>query len=310
MNALGPQKAFGGGLKVTTTLDVNLQQIARDAIASVLPHERRRPDRRARRARHEHDPAPCSRWSAARTTTRTSSTSRRRASASPARRSSRSCSRPRCGRTSRRRASSPRRSRSTINAGGRLWEVNNYEGEALGPIDLTKAIAVSDNSVFSQLTAIVGPQQRRATRRKDLGITDAAPGLLRDRPRRRAGDTARDGARVHRRSPTAASASTARSSATQPRAVEAIKADGQHGDVNAPVPQAGARPRRRRRRSTSCSRASSRYGTGTAAALPGREVAGKTGTTENYGDAWFVGYTPQLVVAVWVGYPDKLDPDD
>ena len=35
----------------------------------------------------------------------------------------------------------------------------------------------------------------------------------------------------------------------------------------------------------------------------GRPVAGKTGTTENYGDAWFVGYTPQLVVAVWVGYP-------
>ena len=37
-------------------------------------------------------------------------------------------------------------------------------------------------------------------------------------------------------------------------------------------------------------------------------MAGKTGTTENYGDAWFVGYTPQLVAAVWVGYPDKLVP--
>jgi len=37
-------------------------------------------------------------------------------------------------------------------------------------------------------------------------------------------------------------------------------------------------------------------------------VAGKTGTTENYGDAWFVGYTPQLAVAVWVGYPDRLVP--
>ena len=49
-------------------------------------------------------------------------------------------------------------------------------------------------------------------------------------------------------------------------------------------------------------------GTGTAAALPDRPVAGKTGTTENYGDAWFVGYTPQLVTAVWVGYPEGLRP--
>jgi hypothetical protein len=49
-------------------------------------------------------------------------------------------------------------------------------------------------------------------------------------------------------------------------------------------------------------------GTGVAAALPDRPVAGKTGTTENYGDAWFVGYTPQLVTAVWVGYPNGLRP--
>ena len=34
----------------------------------------------------------------------------------------------------------------------------------------------------------------------------------------------------------------------------------------------------------------------------------KDQTTENYGDAWFVGYTPQIAVAVWVGYPDGLKP--
>ena len=38
-------------------------------------------------------------------------------------------------------------------------------------------------------------------------------------------------------------------------------------------------------------------------------VAGKTGTTENYGDAWFVGYTPDLVTAVWVGYPERAAAD-
>jgi penicillin-binding protein 1A len=42
-------------------------------------------------------------------------------------------------------------------------------------------------------------------------------------------------------------------------------------------------------------------GTGTAAALSDRPVAGKTGTTDNLANAWFVGYTPQLVAAVWMG---------
>jgi penicillin-binding protein 1A len=49
-------------------------------------------------------------------------------------------------------------------------------------------------------------------------------------------------------------------------------------------------------------------GTGTRAQIPGAFVAGKTGTTENYGDAWFVGWTDDITVAVWVGYPDELRP--
>jgi membrane peptidoglycan carboxypeptidase len=44
------------------------------------------------------------------------------------------------------------------------------------------------------------------------------------------------------------------------------------------------------------------HGTGTAAAL-GRPVAGKTGTTQDYSNAWFVGYTPQVSTSVWVGFP-------
>ncbi|HZS31730.1 MAG TPA: transglycosylase domain-containing protein [Gaiellaceae bacterium] len=43
-------------------------------------------------------------------------------------------------------------------------------------------------------------------------------------------------------------------------------------------------------------------GTGTAANI-GRPAAGKTGTAENYQDAWFCGYTPQLATCVWIGYP-------
>jgi penicillin-binding protein 1A len=46
-------------------------------------------------------------------------------------------------------------------------------------------------------------------------------------------------------------------------------------------------------------------GTGRAASIPGF-AAGKTGTTENYGDAWFTGWNDRLTVAVWVGYPQSL----
>ncbi len=40
----------------------------------------------------------------------------------------------------------------------------------------------------------------------------------------------------------------------------------------------------------------------------GRPAAGKTGTVLNYWNAWFVGYTPQLVTAVWMGHDNGLSP--
>ncbi|MGN8632444.1 transglycosylase domain-containing protein [Blautia sp. HCP3S3_G3] len=48
-----------------------------------------------------------------------------------------------------------------------------------------------------------------------------------------------------------------------------------------------------------------RYGTGTACQLANMPVAGKTGTTEEYNDLWFVGYTPYYTCAVWSGYDDN-----
>lgn len=50
-----------------------------------------------------------------------------------------------------------------------------------------------------------------------------------------------------------------------------------------------------------------RRGTGQQARI-GRVTAGKTGTSQNNSDAWFVGYTPELVTAVWVGFPDGQIP--
>jgi penicillin-binding protein 1A len=47
------------------------------------------------------------------------------------------------------------------------------------------------------------------------------------------------------------------------------------------------------------------FGTGVQAKALGRPAAGKTGTTQDYTDAWFVGYTPQITAGVWVGFDDK-----
>ena len=47
------------------------------------------------------------------------------------------------------------------------------------------------------------------------------------------------------------------------------------------------------------------FGTGIEARVLKRPAAGKTGTTQDYTDAWFVGFTPQITAGVWVGFDDK-----
>jgi penicillin-binding protein 1A len=47
------------------------------------------------------------------------------------------------------------------------------------------------------------------------------------------------------------------------------------------------------------------HGTGQRAKVLGRPVAGKTGTSSDYDDAWFIGFTPSLLAGVWVGFDDK-----
>jgi penicillin-binding protein 1A len=47
------------------------------------------------------------------------------------------------------------------------------------------------------------------------------------------------------------------------------------------------------------------FGTATAAQSIGHELAGKTGTINDFTDAWFIGYTPKVVCGVWIGYSDR-----
>jgi len=48
------------------------------------------------------------------------------------------------------------------------------------------------------------------------------------------------------------------------------------------------------------------HGTGQRAKVLGRPIAGKTGTSSDYADAWFIGYTPSFLTTVWVGFDDKV----
>jgi penicillin-binding protein 1A len=82
--------------------------------------------------------------------------------------------------------------------------------------------------------------------------------------------------------------------------------DGSHRDVNR-VTSKPVLPPGIAETETSMLETVLQYGTAKAAAI-GQFAAGKTGTTENYGDAWFIGWDSKYTVAVWVGYPNKLIP--
>jgi penicillin-binding protein 1A len=203
----------------------------------------------------------------------------------------------------------------TLHLDGTTWPVHNYEGAYLGTIDLQQATIDSDNSVYAQLTKLVGPANVAGTAKRQgiasrmqpylsIGLGGQAVNPL--EMARAYSAFANGGFRID--------GSLARIR-NQPRAILAV------GDEHAtsvscgqPHVQCNRLMRRRVLRPETAAAVSAilerviTEGTGTRAALPDRVAAGKTGTTSNYGDAWFVGYTPQLVTAVWVGYPNRLIP--
>jgi penicillin-binding protein 1A len=193
---------------------------------------------------------------------------------------------------------------TVINLGDKLWSVHNYENSYLGTINLTQATTFSDNSVYAQLTAQVGPENV-ATMARRLGIQSP----LRDYFAIGLGAEAVNPLEMARAFSTFAHGGMRVDGSllgNEPRAVTKV-VDGNRVDKNLPVDKQ-VLSSNEAATLNSILQTVVTSGTGKRAALGDRPVAGKTGTTENYGDAWFVGYTPQLAVAVWVGYPNKLVP--
>ena len=300
----GTRRTFGGGLKVTTTIDLRLQAAARDALSAQLPTFAS--DNGPTGALVAIDP----RTGAVLAMVGGPNYHQNQFNlATQGERQPGSAFKPFVLATALREGISPSSTLTsskqvTIDAGGRLWVVNNYEGEALGPIDLTKAIAYSDNSVFSQLTALVGPSQVAQTAH-EVGITSPLKGYfaigLGAEPA-----TPLEMARAYATFANGGARIDGSIFGNEPRAISSVEVDGKT-EQNSPVPKQKL-TENEAATINQLLQGVVQYGTGVAAQLPGREVAGKTGTTENYGDAWFVGYTPQLVVAVWVGYPHSLVP--
>jgi penicillin-binding protein 1A len=296
----GAQRVFGGGLRVRTTIDLRLQELARKAIAKWLtdvgPEAALvavRPDSGRIVAMVGGSNFRESQFNLAVQGERQAGSSFKPFVLTAALREGLS--------TSNTFESKP----VEIWADGRLWEVENYEGAYMGSADLRSATIHSDNSVFAQLTQLVGPRSV-VDAAKDLGITSPlnayySIGLgaeaINPLEMARAFSTfANNGLRVD-----------GTELGNVPRAIVSVERDGELRE-NQPVDRRALDPDKAAI-VNDILQGVVRIGTGRAASLPdGRPVAGKTGTTENFGDAWFVGYTPQLAVAVWVGYPSELRP--
>ena len=193
----------------------------------------------------------------------------------------------------------------TIWLGDKAWVVSNYEDEYLGSTDLTTATVHSDNAVYAQLTALVGPRNVRQMAQR-LGIQSDLKGYFAIG----LGAEAVNPLEMARAFSTFANGGRRIDGSifgNRPRAIASVGEAGERAKPNRPVHKPVLDAEKAKLVNEILQKVVT-SGTGRKAALSDRPVAGKTGTTENYGDAWFVGYTPQLAVAVWVGYANELVP--
>ncbi len=177
------------------------------------------------------------------------------------------------------------------------WKVKTYSGGYGGTMNLVQATLQSDNTIYAQLILDVGPEAVKETARM-MGITSKLNGY----PAEGLGGLERG---VSPLEMATAYASIANGGyRVRPIAIRKIVfPDGTVKDL-------GKAKRKKEFSDAITSKATSileqniQKGTGTQANI-GCPAAGKTGTTDNYTDAWFVGFTPRLATSTWVGYPQS-----
>ncbi len=174
-----------------------------------------------------------------------------------------------------------------------VWQPKNYDGKFRGEISLRQALTESVNTIAAQLIQSVGPQ-RVVTVAKRLGVRSdlsAVPSL------------ALGSSEVTLLELTTAYAHLASGgNGVMPYAITEIrskKKDKVLYEYHPPYPYLVIQPEAVAKMNSMLSNVIV-SGTGRAAAI-GRPAAGKTGTASDYKDAWFMGYTPDLVAGVWVG---------
>lgn len=180
------------------------------------------------------------------------------------------------------------------------WRPRNYDEGYRGAVTLRTAMALSINTVAAEVADEVGPDRVADVARR-LGVNNMPP-------------------RGQFVPPSIALGSIEVTLWDMTSALATFMDDGQRIDphiINAVYDSAGNELYRRPpyqgprvldpeivHRMTSMMGAVVLRGTGTAAQLPGRDVAGKTGTSSDWRDAWFVGYTADYTAGVWVGHDD------
>jgi penicillin-binding protein 1A len=186
---------------------------------------------------------------------------------------------------------------------GKVWEPENYDGKFRGPVTLQQSLEESINVPTIRLLEQLGVAPVIAAARR-AGIQSPLPSDL---------TLALGSGDVTLLELTAAYATFANQGVhMEPLMVRYVTdAQGRLVEENIPQGQEAIDPRVASGLTHMLQGVVER-GTGVAAKVLERPLAGKTGTTNDFSNAWFVGYTPSIVAGVWIGHdrPRSLGPEE